>query len=215
MRIRGVVGVVLLSLSSLAVVQTAREAWQELGTPWTSTPMSDTAFTFSGRSIVIKRPPRVDAGPRPALVPQERVLIDGVAVGAATGLRMATWPYQGDRRSPHWLDAEKFVHRAGRDSSVWLARRLQVADSVPPRFEIIAVEANGQTSVHVYGQSEVRGEYRRGTVTALIAEDPRPEFPFSVVGLLWVPYLLLVFPIGTGIVGVVLLRSARSARVTG
>ena len=211
MHIRRFVGVVLLSLSSLAVVQTAREAWQELGTPWTWTPISDTAFTFAGHSIVIEKPPRADAGPRRAWVPQEQVRIDGVAVGAATGLRMATWPYQVDRRSPHWFDAIKFVDRAGRDSSVWLARRLQVADSVPPRFEIITVDAQGHSTVQVHPQSEVRGEYRRGTVTALIAEDPSQEFPLSVVGLLWVPYLLLVFPIGTGVLGVVLLRRSRAA----
>lgn len=215
MSVRRAVGVALLSLSLVAVVQTAREVWQGVGSGWTESPVVDTAFTFAGRTITILKPPRSDGGPTRAWVPQERVRIDGVDIGAATGLRMATWPYQVDRRSPHWFDAVTFVDRAGRDSSLWMARRLQAADTVRPRFEIITVDATGNYTVQVRTQEEVRGEYRLGTVTALVGENSRPEFPLSVVNLLWLPYLLLVFPIGTGIVGVLLFRSGRSERATG
>jgi hypothetical protein len=204
-----VVGIVLLSVSVFAIVQTAREVAQGVNAEWTETPLNDTVFAFAGRSIEITKQATADARSEPARVQQERVRIDGVDMGTAVSTRMATWAFLPNQRSPHWFDALKFVDRAGGDSSLWLARRLQVADSVPPRFEIITVDAQGNIGVHQYAQDEVRSEYRVRAATALIAENSRSQFSLSVVGLALVPYLLLVFPIGTGLVGIVLIRQPR------
>ena len=212
MSVRRASGAILVLVSLASVVQTAREVSQGLGSGWAESPVVDTAFTFAGRTITILKPPRSDGGPPRAQVQQERVRIDGVDIGAVTELRMATWRYQGDRRSPHWFDAVKFMDHAGRDSSLWIARRLQATDTVPPRFEIITVDATGQLHVALHSQAEVRDDYRLGTVTALVAEDSRPEFPLSVVPLLWGSYLFVVLPLVTGLLGLALLRRPRSAR---
>ena len=210
MRFRSAVGFVLFVPSVVAVVQTAREVLQSFGSSWTESPMVSNAFTFAGRAITIVKPTIAAVGVKSPWVQQERVRIDGIDVGEATDRRMSTWPFQADRRSPHWFDAVKFVDRAGRDSSLWIARRLQVADTVRPRFEIITIDAAGQHHVQMRAQNELRGEFRLRAVTALVAEDPRPEFPLSVVDFIWFPYLWLAFPIGTGLLGVLLLRPPRA-----
>ena len=210
---RRAIGGVLLLLSVAAVVQTAREVWQGLGSDWTESPLSGNEFAFAGRTITIVKPTKDSAASKGALVKQELVFIDGVEVGAATNGRMSTWPFIGSRRSPHWFDAVKFVDRAARDSSLWMARRLQVADTVPPRFEIITLDATGRYSVQTRSQTELRGDYRLSSVTGLVGEDPSWEFPLSVVNFVWFPYLWLVFPIGTSLLGVILLRPSRAKRV--
>ena len=212
MSVRRAIGLALFLPSVAACVQTAREVWQSLGSPWTESPIADSTFTFVGHRIAIVKRVDSSAASRDSVVSLERILIDGVAVGESTSLRMSTWPYQGNRRSPHWVDAVKFVNHSARDSSVWIARRLQIADTAPPRFEIFTLDAKGHHTIALRAQQELRSEYRLNTVTALVAEDPRPEFPLSVVSFVWFPYLWLVYPLGTGLLGFVMLRPARSAR---
>ncbi len=86
----------------------------------------------------------------------------------------------------------------------------QAVDSARPRFEIITIDATGKYSVQIRTKNELRGEHRMSSVTYLVAEDPIPEFPLSLVNFILFPYLVLVFPIGTGLLGVLLLRPFRA-----
>lgn len=127
----------------------ARVLWRSLDSSWMESPLAGNAFTFAGRTITVVKPTLAAKSPR---VQQERVRIDGVDVGEATDLRMSTWALQANRRSPHWFDAVSFVDRAARDSSLWIARRLQIADTVCPRFEIITIDAAGEYHVQLRTQ---------------------------------------------------------------
>lgn len=205
MRSRRIAGAVLLALSLTSVLQTAREVWDAFHPQWTVDPRSGSEFRFAGRTISVERP----EPPNPAagrLVLQERVRIDGVDVGAPTGLRMARWRLVGEMRSPHWFSAAVITDREGRDSSLWLVRRLQAADTVPPRFEVIVVDTSGRHAVHTYSQRALRRDERLHNLTYLVAERLRPDHPLSVTAFVWFPYLVLLFPIGTGIAGAWMLR---------
>ena len=211
MTARRVAGIILLSLSLFSVVQTIQEVWQSYNSEWTESPIRDNEFRFAGRTISIEKPP-YSSSSNDQRVQQERIRIDGMEVGAATGLRMSRWRLPSGIRSPHWLTVMAFVDRARGDSSLWIARRLQAADSVPQRFEIITIDATGEYRVQMHTQDELRRDYRLNAVTGLVGESPFPEFWLSIVNFAMVPWLLLIFPIGTGVLGVALLRSSRAQK---
>ena len=209
---RGAAGIALLAVSLLSLVQTGREVYQSTGTNWTESPWAGDEFRFAGRIIKVIRPPRRPGAAETALVPQERVLIDGVPVGDTAGLRMASWPFD-HRRSPHWFDAITFINHAGTDSSFWIGRRLQLADTIRPRFEIITLDARGELTVQMLSSDQLQREYRMSETTALIAEDVLPGYPLSLVGfamfpVIW-PIVPMIFPIGTSVYGFILLRRSR------
>jgi hypothetical protein len=137
------------------------------------------------------------------------VLIDGTAVGDTTMIRMAKWPLWSGMRSPHWIDVVKFVDQASRDSSLWISRRLQRADTVPPVFEIITLDTAGSYRVQQHTRDEVRADFRISFATGLIAEDAPTAFPLSVAELAGFPLLLLFFPLGTAVLGIILVWPRR------
>ena len=209
MRIRTAIGTSLLALSAIAVLQTVREVLREFGTTWTPTPISEKSFTFAGRSIVIVSP-RIDrAIAGTALVAQDRVLLDGTAVGDTTTIRMAKWPLWSGLRSPHWIDVVKFVDQVSRDSSLWISRRLQRADTIAAAVEIITLDAAGAYRVRRHTLGQVRADFRISFATGLIAEDAPTAFPLSVAELAGFPLLLLFFPLGTAVIGVILVWPRR------
>jgi len=82
-----------------------------------------------------------------------------------------------------------------------------VAIAVPP--EIITLDASGKYQVQIRALDDLGNEYRMSSATALIAEDAPWAFPLSVVGFVWFPYLWIVFPIGTGLLGIIRTRRPR------
>lgn len=208
-RIRTIFGATLLTLTATCVVQTTREVLTGTSARWTGTEVRADSFAFAGHAIAIARPAVTSTTDRHQLIDEERVLIDGAPVGATRTQRTVGWPLGDGRRSPHWLTVMRFVDRDARDSSLWIARRVQHADMEAPRFEVVTVDARGKLEVRTHAADELSGDYRLGTVTALIGEDVQPTFPFSVVPLLWFSYLLVLLPVTTGVLGFMLLRRGR------
>ena len=204
------VGAGLLVISTISLVQTVRELLPLLTRRWTETTMTHHRFTFAGRAIEISRPTDAEIGATPEAVLQERVRIDGVSVGEATGRRMATWRMRNDERSSEWLKAVIIEDRKDNDSSLWIARRLQPAETDEPRIETITVDAAGAVNVRMHSADNVDGAYQLSVATATITDQPRLDFPLSAAAWgVWVPFLWLVYPIGTGVLGFVLLREPR------
>jgi hypothetical protein len=174
--------------------------------------MEQREFTFAGRLVTVQDRGLDATVPDSTKVFQERLLIDSVATGQETGLRMRGWPVGVAMRSPHWFSLVRFTDRATGDSTVWFARRLQPADSVRPRFEIIRIDARGRYEVETRDRDELRSEYRVARVTQFLAEDAPSGFPFSMIQFLFFPVLLLLHPIGTVLLGVRLVRVPKDSR---
>lgn len=211
-RIRTIVGAALLTLTAICVVQTAREVLDGTSTRWTETEIRADTFAFADHAIAIVRPAVTSTTDRRAVVDEERVLFDGMPIGAPRVQRTVGWPLADGRRSPHWLTVVRFVDRDARDSSLWIARRVQHADADPPRFEVVVVDAGGRPSVQTYEANALSGDYRLRSVTGLIGEDVQPTFPGSIVPFLWFSYGMVLVPIVAGVLGFVLLRSGRRQR---
>lgn len=213
MGVNRLVGAGLLIISTVSLIQTVRELMPLFTHRWVETTMNIPAFTFAGRSIAIIAPSGAEIQGGSETVVQERVKIDGSEVGAATGRRMTTWRMRDDRRSPEWLKAVIVEDRKTRDSSLWIARRLQASDSERPRIETITVDAAGVVSVRTHAADRLGGDRRLRAATETITDEPLLDFPLSVaVWGVWMPYLWLIYPIGTGVLGFVLLREPRVRR---
>ena len=195
----------MLVLTAISVIQAVREFvfWQS---PYPSCeefwPQGG-SFKFAGRAILVVRPPVSAADSASGFVKQERVMIDGQAVGQNIDLRMRNWP--------HWFDAVRFTDTTRGDSSLWLARRLQPADSVQPLFEIVTIDADGAIKVELRNEHQLRTEYRVARVTQFIGEDAPSGFPLSTLGFLQFPILLLIHPLLTVVIASSLLRRSRTS----
>lgn len=196
----------LLAFTAIVVVQTTREIVSGTSLRWHESHMRADTFVFASRHVAIVRAPDVASAKPHGEVDQERVLIDGTPVGESVARRLVKWPLGDGRRSPHWLTITKFVSRDARDSSVWIARRLQRTDAESPRIDVVTIDATGAVRAQVHDMHNMPRTYQLTTAAWLVAEDHAPMFPFSVLPLAWFGYLFLALPIVTGVLGVVLLR---------
>jgi hypothetical protein len=211
-RIARIIGVLLVVLSLFSIVQTVRDAafWIGGDAEWDEGSVQRFPFSFAGRTVTLTRAEPLKAWPDSAIVAQERVLIDGIEVGQRGAWRQRNWPVAVGMRSPHWTDKRIFINRASHDSSLWIARRLQLSDSVMPIFEFVTIDARGRYATQTVPQNKLDVDYRLARMTYLVGENGPAWFPFSVFGLLMLPILFLVYPMGTLALGALLMRLGKA-----
>ncbi len=112
-----------------------------------------------------------------------------------------------------WFEATVFTSRANRDSSLWLARKVRLGKS-DTRYEITELRSDGSIRTRMLSGWQLGLDYRTEEATGLLTWDTLWPFPFELSFVVYLPPLLLIYPIGTFAVGVILLAARTRARDT-
>lgn len=211
-KVARVVGVGLVGVSALATLQTVREIiLAEVGDRrYTEEDLSARSLSFGGRTLTV-----LDDQPYRPTDPQHkedeyggtvRLLLDGHPLGMPSWARVRHG--RNDLGRYHlWIDAWIFRERTSGTASLWVARRVQADSASEPRYEVTTVAEDGSVRRREVGGWQMSTDYRLYRTTQFITDGKWTAFPLALVDVLgFFPVLLLVFPIGTAVVGCWLLR---------
>ncbi len=214
-------GALLVLLSVAAVVQSAREfiLWGigELG--YEEDSFHALPITFAGHTFDVR-----DDQPRDTAYSEEES--DGSVHWVRDGQPLGPPSYARVRRGRDdtaryhlWLGASTFRERASGNTSLWLTRRLQSNDGGRPMFEVITVEHDGGTRIQYLHSWQLGRSFqlfrstqfvRSGQATtfpaAMVEGFALSAFPLSMLEGIAIWPILLVYPIGSFLVGLHLLR---------
>jgi hypothetical protein len=163
-------------------------------------------FTFAGQPIDIRDDQPTDS------VTSEReyegviqILIDGQPLGPPA--RALVRRGRTDLGRYHlWFSAWTFTDRATGRTTLWLARRHQPDSTEGPRFEVTTVAEDGTRETRLLRQWQLGTSYPLFRSTQFVRDGSFFAIPLSMLEAFIFPPILLMFPIGTLIVGVVLVR---------
>jgi hypothetical protein len=204
------VGAALMTISLLAVADTGADLWLSVrGFRTYDNHMIDgRRFAFAGHRIVLEDDQPIDTVSHERETPgMLTVSIDGRAVGAPArvGVRRGR-PDTG--RYHTWFTATVFTSRATADSSLWLARKVRLGRR-DTRYELTEIRGDGSTRTRMLRGWQLGLDYRTEEATGLLTWDSWWPTPLDLSGFVFVAPLLLIYPIGTFVLGVVLWRRGR------
>jgi hypothetical protein len=219
--VRRIAGVSLIVFSLLAVLQTAREIalWTYGEHRFDGRSLQEQPIEFGGHRISVTDDQSTDSMPsetetRGTIQPT----IDGVPLGAASiaGVRRGRRDRRDLGRYHGWYDAWVFRDRRSADSVLYLARRLQPRSSESPRFELTTVDASTRdVKQRIVTGSQLAWSFPAYRSTQFIRDGTWTVLPLALGDLLgFFPLALLVFPVGTAVVGYLLARRPRAADIT-
>jgi len=211
--VRRIAGVGLIVFSLLAVLQTAREIalWTYGEHRYDERALEQQPVEFAGHRISVTDDQSTDS------VPSEtethgtiQPIIDGVPLGfpSIAGVR------RGRRdlgRYHGWYDAWVFRDRRSADSVLYLARRVQPRSSESPRFELTTVDGSTRAVTRrVLTGWQLAWSFPTFRSTQFIRDNTWTALPLALGDLLgFFPLAVLVFPVGTAVVGYLLARRPR------
>ena len=217
-RLARAIGIALVALSVLAVLQTVREVvLRDLGDrAYAEESLQERPFAFAGHTFTVADDQPVE-GTHSQVDHDGRIqpLLDGKPLGPPSRARVRRGLTDLGRYHL-WFDAWVFRERATGRASLWLARRLQPTDAISPRFEVVTVASDGTRERRVLRAWRLGTDYRLFRATQFVREGAWAAMPLSLGATFGVfPVLLLAFPVGTFVAGVLLMRGGSSARVRG
>ena len=203
-------GLVVLSL--ISVIQSARAfaLWETGVRRYTEHDVQNLPITFAGQRIEIQDDrPHTATGSQSESSGRVAIRLNGRLQSAASHAAIRTG-LDNLGRYHGWLDAWIFVARAGGDSTLWIARRLQETESASPRFRLLIVHASGAVETRTVRGWQLGFDYPSYRSTQFVRSGEWEVLPFDVSDAAGIfPILLLVFPVGSLIAGVFLLKSSR------
>jgi hypothetical protein len=208
-RLGAIVGWSLISVSVVSVVQTFREIalWEQGNRSYSEQSPQERPFAFAGHSFtVVDNQPTDATHSETEYAGRIQPLIDGRALGPPSYARVRRGR-DNLGRYHGWFDAWIFRDRTDGRQTLWLARRLQATATETPRFEVITVGESQTLQRRVLGAWRLGGDYRLYRATQFVREGTLGTMPLALgdlIGLL--PVALIVFPIGTFVLGIVLVR---------
>jgi hypothetical protein len=108
-----------------------------------------------------------------------------------------------------WFEAVVFEERASGRTSLWIARALGDGP-VGPAFQVVVVDEGGAIQVREVKRSDPPvDDYRLSRVLQFMGGPPPPLFPMSVLGAAFFWPMLLVYPLGTLLLGLYLAFARR------
>ena len=211
-RIAAAIGFALVALSATSVIQSVREwrMWRAGEARFSEETFgTDTLVVFAGATIrIVDDQPLESAASEVAYEGRLQFKVDEDSLGPSSRAMIR----RGRRdigRYHLWADVWRFTDRASGDSSVWLVRRLQERDERRPRFEVIAIASGKVRRSEILRTWQLGRSYRHFRATQFVREGTSAAFPLSVLEAFYFPLVLLVFPVGSFILGTWLWRVGR------
>ncbi|MEP6780543.1 MAG: hypothetical protein ABJC26_11685 [Gemmatimonadaceae bacterium] len=134
-----------------------------------------------------------------------QVTMDGLPLGALQRAEIRHIQ-EGTGRYYGWYSAQLFLTGAGRDSVLYIARRIQPDSSQTARFEIRTIASNGTQHVRMLHDWQLDWDFRDYMSTSLLAQDSWLLFPLSAGAFGMLPFLWIIFPIAPFVIGIFLFR---------
>jgi hypothetical protein len=199
-------------VSLLSVIQTGREIalWEFGRRAYDEQYPQDRTFSFAGHTFSVTDDQPVDSEhSQTAHEGTIQLLLDGHPLGPLSRARVRRG-LQDLGRYHLWLSARIFRDRVTGEKSLWLARRLQPTEGDSPEFEVTEVTHAGGHETRIFSAYQLGAEYRRFRATQIVRDGLWTVFPLSLSEVAgFAPVFLLLFPFGTLVVGLLLVRSRR------
>lgn len=205
-------GIALIALSVTSMIQSIRE-WRMWDTGAArydeETFGTDTVVVFAGMTVrIVDDQPLDSVRSERAYEGRLQFTVDDDTLGASSRARIR----RGRRdvgRYHLWADVWRFTDRASGDSSLWLVRRLQERAEGRPRFEVISISSGKVRQREMLRTWQLGRSYRHFRSTQFIRDGTSAAFPLSVLDAFYFPLLLLIYPLGSLVLGVWLWWSGR------
>jgi len=209
--IRSTIGWFLVGLSVLCVIQSARE-WRA----WTpdrqlaerEVPLA-MPIRFAGHRIdVVDDQPTDSISSEHAVEGRIQLYLDGHPLGRPS--RALVRPGRRDLGRYHmWFQATRFHYIESGKDVLYFARRMQATPGSSVRFEVNTLDENGVVTRDVLHPWSLGGRYAVWRATQFLRAHEWEAFPLSMLEGVMVPIILLIFPIGTLILGIALVLLGR------
>ena len=208
--LRRALGLLLALLSLAACVQSLREyvLWETGREAYSEDSYLELPFSFAGHTFRVADDQPIDtAYSEEEFEGTAYLVMDGHALTEPA--RALVRRGRSDLGRYHlWIDAWKFINESG-DSSLWLTRRLQQAQDATPAYEVITLAAGASPERHVYAGWQLGGSYPLFRATKFLRTGVMEGVPLSMLSALYFWPILLVFPLGSFVLGTVLLWRGR------
>lgn len=206
--IRRVIGAMLVSLSVLTIVQSARELllWRNQDA-YVEKDFLPLPIVFGGHRFTVRDDQLSDSvSHEQAYEGQAQWMRDGAAMGAPA--RALVRRGRSDIGRYHlWISAWVFVDKATHDTTLMLTRRLEPTRARSVAYEVTTVRANGAMSTAQYSAWQLGQSYPLFRSTQFLHDGGSSEgMPYSALGLASFPLLFVVYPFGSLVVGCLMLR---------
>ncbi len=109
-----------------------------------------------------------------------------------------------------WIEAVTFYDRANGQSVFLLAQRLQPNGHGRARVRVVTIPESGAMTLDTLPRYAFFPTYPRFRASQFVRDGAYSPFPFSVLDGFLFPLVFVVFPLGSLVVGVVLLRRAKA-----
>jgi hypothetical protein len=109
-----------------------------------------------------------------------------------------------------WVDAWRLRDRTTNRTTLWLVRRIHPLSERQTRYEVTTVEQDGTHHTSTLRTWQLGANYPLFRSTQFIRDGS--AIPLSMLGAVIFPPLLIVFPLGTLVLGIILLRRTSRAR---
>lgn len=210
-------GVFLVAISVLSIAQTLREVvlFESGESKYPEGPALRLPIHFGGHVVAVADDqPHMPGDTNTyykATQGRIQVFIDSHPHGEPSTARIRV-TLDGLGRYFGWVDALQFKKSNDSDASVWFSRRIQKTASAPPIYEITTIDGNGAIATDTFPAWRLGTDYHRFRATQFMQTGTH-VMPLSMADVLGVmPIFVLVFPLGTLLLGVLLLRRQPAPR---
>jgi hypothetical protein len=215
MRLRWIIGGILAAVSVASIIQSFREylLWERGSRRYDERPLLERPFRFAGQSFTVADShPYTPAGEgeytsEAAVWGTIQVFRDQSPLDSRS--RAEVRPGRKDLGRYHlWFDASVFRDKQSGDSALWMARRIE-AEGSRPLYEVITIAADGGEIRRLLRTHQLGRSYPIFRSTQFLRGSTFFVVPLSVLDFFIFPPFLLIFPVGTLITGLLLVRSGK------
>jgi hypothetical protein len=211
-----VLGALLIAVSSAAVVQSIREyfLWERGERRFSEESFLKLPIQFQERTFDIR-----DDQPTDSTYSEEEYegTVELVMDGKPIGPRSRAMVRRGRKdigRYHLWIDAWLFKDRQSGRTSLWLVRRLEVQPGASARYEVTTVADSGSVQTQVLRGWDLGASYPLFRSTQFIRSGLLSGVSLSMLDAFYFWPILSVFPVGSLVLGVWLVRRSRSSMVS-
>ncbi len=209
---RRIIGVVLIALSVIPVVQTARLYYLFEGgrAAFDEETPNASPIVFGKRTIAVSDDqPHDSSGTYSEFDGHIELTLDGQPFGIPSRAEIRRG-LDGFGRYHGWFDVWIFRSRESGQSSLWIGRRIQATRAASPVFEIATISEDGRVQSDTLRAWRLGFDYRHFRTTQFIRSGTWATMPLTLELGFFFPPSLIIFPIGTFVAGIMLMRRKRA-----
>ena len=208
-----VLGTLLIVVSTAAVVQSMREyiLWEKGEQRFSEESFLKLPIQFQGHTVEIRDDQPTDSTPsEKEYEGKVELVMDGKPIGPPSLVRRGR---KDIGRYHLWDDAWLFKDRESGRTSLWLVRRLEPRPGASARYEVTTMADSGSIQTQVLRGWDLGASYPLFRSTQFIRSGILSGVSLSMLDASYFWPILLVFPLGSLVLGLWLVRRSKSSMV--